>query len=273
MLVVVAMVLERRCIGLTPAQQFTVVLALFGAGTLGNYRGDILPDKDWEAGAPAIERWIEQSRAHQPTLHTIVAISPDPWGVNLPGREITGYQLASNPPAGLRFGVFYAIVSKLSGKVLDVSDLSMNNGAAIQQWEFLGGMNQQWLLKPASVWGMGNCDPAKLKPTNFCKFEIKARSSGLILDVASGFIGNGARIQQWCIGPPGCTSVSSPNSNQEWVLRPVGDGYFKIISASSGLLLEVSGGAGARNNGNRIDQWADIDGDNQLWRFVPVMPY
>ena len=44
----------------------------------------------------------------------------------------------------------YKIVSKFSGKVLDVrgGPEATGNGVPIQQWDFLGGANQQWQLVP-----------------------------------------------------------------------------------------------------------------------------
>jgi hypothetical protein len=44
----------------------------------------------------------------------------------------------------------YKIVSKLSGKVLDVrgGNEATGNGFPIQQWDYLGGANQQWQLVP-----------------------------------------------------------------------------------------------------------------------------
>jgi hypothetical protein len=44
----------------------------------------------------------------------------------------------------------YMIVSKLSGKVLDVRGGSgaTANGLPIQQWDYLAGANQQWQLVP-----------------------------------------------------------------------------------------------------------------------------
>jgi hypothetical protein len=41
---------------------------------------------------------------------------------------------------------YYAIISKASGKSLDVRGYSTANGAVIQQWNYLGGNNQQWSL-------------------------------------------------------------------------------------------------------------------------------
>jgi glucosylceramidase len=36
------------------------------------------------------------------------------------------------------------VIAENSGKALDVRDVSTNDGAAIQQWDYNGGANQQW---------------------------------------------------------------------------------------------------------------------------------
>lgn len=45
---------------------------------------------------------------------------------------------------------YYRLVSKYSGKVLDVSYISKEDGANVHQWEYVGGYNQQWKLVPVS---------------------------------------------------------------------------------------------------------------------------
>jgi hypothetical protein len=45
---------------------------------------------------------------------------------------------------------YYKIVSRSSGKVLDVPGASTANGAIIEQWTDNGGQNQQWSLVQVS---------------------------------------------------------------------------------------------------------------------------
>ena len=40
----------------------------------------------------------------------------------------------------------YTFTAACSGKVLDVSDVSMEDGANVHQWDYVGGANQQWEL-------------------------------------------------------------------------------------------------------------------------------
>ena len=94
----------------------------------------------------------------------------------------------------------YAFVNANSGKVLDVTGLSTGNGAVIQQWDWLGGGNQQWQILPQ--------DSSYSAVINL--------NSGKVLDVTGLSTGNGAVIQQWdWLG----------GLNQEWEITPVQDTY------------------------------------------------
>lgn len=59
-------------------------------------------------------------------------------------------QMIAEPTADLRdvekrMATFYRIVSRASGKVLDVHKPDIaNNGAKVQQRAYIGGSNQQW---------------------------------------------------------------------------------------------------------------------------------
>ncbi|WP_189082361.1 RICIN domain-containing protein, partial [Mangrovihabitans endophyticus] len=79
------------------------------------------------------------------------------------------------------------------GKALDVRDVSTANGAAIQQWDYTGGTNQQWQVVAAG-------DGA---------YRITARHSGKALDVRDVSTANGAAIQQWDY---------TGGANQQWTL-------------------------------------------------------
>jgi hypothetical protein len=85
--VMAAMLLERRRRSRSEFGPVMILFAIFGLGTIGNYRGEELPDKHWAEGAPAIENWRRQSDDRQPAPHVAVPISPDGWGVDLPERE------------------------------------------------------------------------------------------------------------------------------------------------------------------------------------------
>ena len=63
------------------------------------------------------------------------------------------------------------IVSRHSGKCLDVSGKSLDNGASIIQWQCHGGENQQWRLELDADFG------------GYFYARIVSRHSGKCLDV------------------------------------------------------------------------------------------
>ena len=125
---------------------------------------------------------------------------------------------------------YYEIVNTNSGKVLDVSGVSAANGAWIQQWDYVGGANQQWQL--VSIDGT--------------YYRIVNKNSGKVLDVVGVSSANGALIQQWdYLGGP----------NQQWQLVPVdSSGDYEIVNKNSGKVLDVAGVSTA--NGALIQQWS-----------------
>ena len=140
-------------------------------------------------------------------------------------------------------GATYSITSKQSGKALDVSDVSFDNGANIHQWQNYYADNQLWIIT-----NEGNNE-----------YSIKSVHSGKALDVSGVSMDDGANIHQWeYLG----------NDNQKWYLQRDGDGYFSIISVLSGKALDVDGAA--VENGTNIHQWTYYGNDNQLWSFEVI---
>ena len=76
---------------------------------------------------------------------------------------------------------YYQIYAKHSGKCLDVSGSSQNNGANIHQWTSNGGDNQIFKIVDA---GEGY-------------YNIIAKHSGQCLDVYMGSQDNGGKFIQW----------------------------------------------------------------------------
>ncbi len=147
---------------------------------------------------------------------------------------------------------YYEVVAKHSGKCLDVEGGSnaTANGARIQQWDCLGGANQQWQL-------IANGDGS---------YRILARHSGKALDVIGGVgpSGNGVKVQQWDY---------LSGANQQWLLTPLGDGSYRILSRHSGKALDVEGGPAATANGVKVQQWDYLGGANQQWFIRDVAPF
>ncbi|MFF1334432.1 non-reducing end alpha-L-arabinofuranosidase family hydrolase [Streptomyces sp. NPDC058298] len=116
-----------------------------------------------------------------------------------------------------------------SGKCLDVSGFSQNDGANVHIWDCHGGTNQQWTLTDSAqltVYG------------NKC------------LDARGGATTPGTPVQIWtCNG----------SDNQQWRVNPDGT----IIGVRSGLCLEVAGWG--KTNGTGVQLWSCHGGANQKW--------
>ncbi len=140
----------------------------------------------------------------------------------------------------------FEIVNSLTGKVLDITAGSGNNGTLIQQYALDGFAQQQWQFIPSASGS----------------YEIRNWGTGKVLDVTADSLVNGALIQEWDYLGGG---------NQQWELVPVDDVHYKIVNSLSGKVLDVVGGSSA--NGAQIQQWTFIGDPQQLWVVVPVGSY
>lgn len=137
----------------------------------------------------------------------------------------------------------YKIISRNSGKALDVYWGKKDNGANIVQYSYNGYENQKWYIQQQSNG----------------KYILKCAATGKVADVQGGSSNNGANICQWDY---------HGGSNQQWVIESVGNGYYKIINARSGRAIDVEG----RSTGDNANvlQWNYGGGWNQQWSIVPV---
>ena len=134
----------------------------------------------------------------------------------------------------------YSIISKHSGKALDVYYGSQDNGANVLQYTYNGYNNQKWYVQ---------------KQSNGY-YIIKNLASGKVLDAAG--TANGSNVQQWEYGG---------GANQEWSIENV-NGYYKIINRGSGKSLDVAN-ISAEDNAN-VQQWDYLGQDNQLWSITAL---
>jgi ricin-type beta-trefoil lectin protein/centrosomal CEP192-like protein/HYDIN/CFA65/VesB family protein len=135
------------------------------------------------------------------------------------------------------------IVSKSSGKALDVTGASLNNGTPIIQWDYWGGDNQKWYLVD-----LGNG-----------YYKIQNKLSGKVLDMTDFSLSDGGLLQQW---------EYWGGDNQQWQIVLAEPGYYKIINKLSGKVLDVP--AFTADNGAPIEQWDDNSGNNQKWVLSPA---
>jgi hypothetical protein len=132
------------------------------------------------------------------------------------------------------------IISRSSGKSLDVQNRSTQDSAAVQQWDYAQAPNQKWDLIDL---GRG-------------EFAIVSQGSNKVLDVVGASTQDGASVQQYRWGG---------GDNQRWRVERVGDGAYRIVNVGSGLCLDVQGAK--REDGANIQQWSCSGGANQAWLF------
>ncbi len=167
----------------------------------------------------------------------VSAPAPPPSSPNPPSSPAPG-PLTTSP---------MQIISRSSGKCLDISGISKNPGSILQQWACWGGPNQQWDLSQ-------NSDGT---------YQITSVNSGMSLDVAGGpsATSNGIHVTQWPYWG---------GSNEKWQLQPTSDGFYQIVAQHSGKCLDVVGGPQATQNGVLMEQWGCWGGNNQQFQIVPV---
>lgn len=148
----------------------------------------------------------------------------------------------NNNNGSFKAGQLYVIKSKNSGKALDVSWGSKDNGANVLQYSYCGYANQKWYIERQSNG----------------YYIIKSNTSGKVLDVEARSMSNGGNVLQW---------EYKGGDNQEWKIENV-NGYYRIINRRSGKALDVSGRSTADNA--NVLQWDYTGANNQLWSITPV---
>lgn len=146
------------------------------------------------------------------------------------------------PPVHLEEGV-YALVSRFSGKGLEVKGAAQKDGAKIVQNDFHQKPHQLWYVTPLEDH----------------YYSISALHSDQVLEVRDWSISDGAKLEQ----TPWLNSW-----NQHWRIEPVDNGYFKVQSRFTGKVLDVY--EMNRNAEGDIRTWTYWGGENQHWRLVPI---
>jgi len=73
------------------------------------------------------------------------------------------------------------IISKLTGKCMDIQGYRSDDGAPVQQWDYLGNTNQLWTLEPLEDHS----------------FRIRSKHSGKVLDMCPHPLADGGAVVQW----------------------------------------------------------------------------
>ena len=138
-------------------------------------------------------------------------------------------------------GQKYYMVNKGSGKYLDVSGASKDNGANVLQWSGNAQVNQQFTL-------------TKLENNNW---SIRPVHSDKSLDVWGFSSDNGGTIKQY---------EYTGTINQQWQLKESSSDGIKVFSAYSGKLLSVA----TNSLGSDVYQDQDRASLYQVWSFLPI---
>jgi uncharacterized protein (DUF1800 family) len=142
---------------------------------------------------------------------------------------------AAGPPSGV-----YELVSRNSGKCLDVTGGSLDDLAPVVQWSCGQAASQRWTLQPV---GDGY-------------YQLVNVASGKVLDVAYESLDDYGTIIQY---------RSHNGTNQQWSLQPTGDGFYFLLARNSGKALDVYGWSTA--DGAPLIQYSLHGGANQQWEF------
>jgi pectate lyase len=165
-----------------------------------------------------------------------------------PGGNPTDGELVMNTNFTTSYS--YMLINKASGKVMDVTDGSVEGEASVIQWENTGITNQLW----------------KIEDIGGGYFHIVNRYSDKLLQPIGRSKEDGADIIQIRNGS---------SQAHAWSLEHLGNGDFVITNKNSGKIIEVEGGS--QNDGGNIIQGTFNGTDNQIWQIAyaisqPVEP-
>ena len=184
---------------------------------------------------------------------------------------------------------YYSIISKANGLYLDIAGgTTRSNGTNVQLYYSNNSDAQQFKLEHVNIVEKGT-------------YEIETKlNSNMVVDVSGGSYDNGANVQLWTadnvnqqkfilepqtddvyiVRAKHSNKVLTVNTNtnnvyqldyngadnQKWIIREVGEGYYKLISKYNSLVLDVN--IGYPINGQNIQVYSDNGTDSQKFRFV-----
>lgn len=140
-------------------------------------------------------------------------------------------------------GGIYKVVSKNSGKCMEVADGSTDIGAKIQQWTYLGGAHQHW----------------KIEEVGGEYYKMVAMHSGKVLDVKESLTTDGAITHQW---------DWLDANNQKFKFADAGEGYYSIIAQHSDKYLGIA--EMSIENGAQVQLGEPSDEAGQQWKLELV---
>jgi hypothetical protein len=153
---------------------------------------------------------------------------------------------------------YFRVMAKHSNMCLDVVETT-DDGGNIRQATYIqthegngfpglkGLDTQKWAFQPPEAY------PSLL--TDYYTFQAKHSEmmAGVSSDSPGGNLAEGAFVSQ---------NDYVGGHNQQWELKPVGEGYFNIVAVHSGKYLSFSG--------TSVEQYSPTGDDDQKWRFEPL---
>jgi len=143
-------------------------------------------------------------------------------------------------------GGVYQIINRYSFKALEIAGWGSANGSLADQWAYGAGQNQQFKVQSTG---------------NGSYLLIPQHTSGKCLEVYGWSGSNGGTVDIWSYSGTG-------GNNQNWLIQPTDNGYYKIINVNSGKALDLNGFS--LSDGGTVDQWDFGYGHNQQWAFVGI---
>lgn len=139
--------------------------------------------------------------------------------------------------ADLSRGV-YTLVSRQSGKLLEVANAANTDGANVVQWTDLGGPNQRWIIREVV--------------DNY--YSVVNVQSGKALGVRDMSTADGANVAQYDYWQ---------GDSQLWRILDQGDGYVQLVNRLSDKALTVA--SAGNGDGANVEQNAASDAAHQAW--------
>jgi pectinesterase len=163
--------------------------------------------------------------------------------VALPGAAVTVTVLPAEAAVAPAGGGTYTIAATNSGRCIDITAGSVDNGGLLQQW----GCHPEQANQQFRVQAQANS-----------QFNLVNVNSTRCVDVPNGAATAGIQIHQW-----GCGDGLKPA--QLFTFTPSGTGTYQIRNVASGMCLAISGASTA--NGAAVSQAACAATTNQQWAF------
>lgn len=134
--------------------------------------------------------------------------------------------------------VMYEIVHMASGRLLDITDESCNNGAEVQIWDkFENHSNQKFMFEKDDL-----------------GWKIISLHSGKVIEVRNHSKEDGASVAQW---------DDARAASQRWKIKDNGDGTVTFINAYSDKALDIMYGG----TGNGTKAWQYTYNDTEAQKF------